>query len=73
MPLMNSKTINSKTLKMEFKKTCQNMAYLFTEILIIGWHRDIRVVVCKNRAEVLKIEKLKFSKLTQNIGMNGLS
>ena len=49
------------------------MAYLFTEILIIGWYRDIRVVVCKNRAEVLKIEKLKFSKLTQNIGMNGLS
>ena len=48
MPLMNSKTINAKTLKMEFKKTCQNMAYLFTEILIIGWHRDIRVVVCKN-------------------------
>ena len=36
------------------------MAYLFTEILIIGWHRDIRVVVCKNRAEVLKIKKLKF-------------
>ena len=33
MPLMNSKTINAKTLKMELKKTCQNMAYLFTEIL----------------------------------------
>ena len=33
MPLMNSKTINAKTLNMEFKKNCQNMAYLFTDIL----------------------------------------
>ena len=60
MPLINSKIINAKTLKMELKKNRQNMTYLFTEILIIGWHRDIRVVVCKNRAEVLKINKLKF-------------
>ena len=40
MPFMNFKILNAKNLKMEFKD-CQTMAYLFTEILIIGWHTEI--------------------------------
>ena len=38
---MNFKIVNSKNLKTELKKNHLNMAYLFTEILIISWHTEI--------------------------------
>ena len=41
MPLMNFKIVNAKNLKDGTEKDCQNMAYLFTEILIIGWRTEM--------------------------------
>ena len=37
MPLMNSKTINSKTLKMEFKKNCQKWSSVKIEQRCWKW------------------------------------
>ena len=39
---MEFKIVNAKNLKMELKKKHWDMAYLFTEILIISWHIDIK-------------------------------
>ena len=45
MPFMNFKIVNAKYLKMEFKKAAKiwhiYMAYLFSEILMIGWRTEI--------------------------------
>ena len=49
MPFMNFKIVNAKNLKMEFKeKLLKLMVYLFTEILIISWHTDIKEALKKN-------------------------
>ena len=41
MSFMNFNIENAKTFRMEWKKNYYNMAYLFTEILIISWHTEI--------------------------------
>ena len=38
---MNFNIENAKTFEMEFTKNYHNVAYLFTEILIISWHTEI--------------------------------
>ena len=40
MPVMHFKIVNAKNVKIKFKKP-PILAYLFTEISIIGWHTEI--------------------------------
>ena len=41
LSFMNFNIENAKTFEMEFTKKYHNVAYLFTEILIISWHTEI--------------------------------
>ena len=55
MPFMNFKIENVKNIKMEFKKNAKNLAYLFTKMLIISWHTDVKEALRK-KIRAIKLE-----------------
>ena len=55
---MNFQTVNAKNFEDGIWKNCENMTYLFTEILMIGWHAEIEKRLCKKtKATELQIWK----------------
>ena len=48
---MNFKIENVKNIKMEFKKNAKNLVYLFTKMLIISWHTDVKEALRKKNQD----------------------